>query len=63
MKNNTEIPTPRRARLDLNTVAELSIYNAIIEVEKIGADVALTDIVILLNQAKEKLADYIESDK
>lgn len=54
----TEIP--RRNRLDLNTDAELSIYNAMQEVEKIGADLRLTEAIILLAKAKELVADYID---
>lgn len=51
---------PRRSRLDLCTPAELAIYNAMTEVEKVGADVRLTEAVILLSQAKDKVADYID---
>lgn len=53
--------TPRRIRVDLNTKAETAIRNAINEVEIIGADPLLTDAVILLQQAKEKVADYIDN--
>lgn len=52
---------PRRNRLDLNIKAELSIQTAIDEVEKLGADVRLTEIVIQLGRIKEMLADYIDS--
>ena len=45
--------TPRRNRQDLNKPSELAIQNAIWEVEKIGADVKLTDAVILLGKAKD----------
>ena len=51
---------PRRVRIDLNTPAEKSIYDAIQEVEKVGADVRLTEVVILLGKAKNLLADYID---
>lgn len=51
---------PRRSRLDLCTPAEKAIYDAMQEVEKIGADVRLTEAVILLSQAKNKVADYID---
>lgn len=51
---------PRRARLDLNTPAELAIRAALEEVEKVGADPLLTEAAILLGQAREKLADYID---
>lgn len=51
---------PRRNRLDLNTEAELAIYNAVQEAEKMGADVKLTEAVILLQKAKDLVADYVD---
>ncbi len=50
----------RRSRVDLRTPAESAIGNAILEVEKVGADTRLTEAVILLEQAKNKLADYMD---
>ncbi len=52
---------PRRIRLDLNTPAELAIYNAMQEVENVGADVKLTEAVILLSKARDLVADYVDS--
>ncbi len=52
---------PRRARLDLNTPAELAIRAAVAEVEKVGADIGLTQAVILLGQAREFVADYVDA--
>lgn len=54
----TEIP--RRNRLDLNTPAELAIYNAMQEVEKAGADLRLTEAVNLLDKARNLVADYVD---
>lgn len=51
---------PRRIRLDLNTPAELAIRAAIDAVEAAGAHVLLTEAVILLSQAREKVADYVD---
>lgn len=51
---------PRRNRIDLNTPAELAIRKACEEVEKIGADIRLTDAVNLLHQAREKVADFLD---
>jgi hypothetical protein len=51
---------PRRIRLDLMKPAELSIYNAVQEVEKLGADVLLTEAVNLLQQARDKVSDHID---
>ncbi len=53
--------TLRRNRLDLNTLAEKSIYDAIQEVEKVGADVRLTEAVILLSKARDLVADFIDN--
>ena len=51
---------PRRNRLDLNMPAELAIYEAIQEVEKLPADVRLTNAVIKLQEAKELVSDFID---
>lgn len=52
---------PRRNRLDLNTPEEMAIRNAIDLVEKMGADVKLTEAVIALDKARELVADFIDS--
>jgi len=51
---------PRRARIDLLTPEELAIYNLISEVEKLGAHPLLTDVVVLLGDARNKLADWVD---
>lgn len=51
---------PRRSQLESNTPAELAIRGAIQAVEEVGADPLLTDAVILLGQAREKVADYVD---
>lgn len=51
---------PRRNRLDLCTPAELAIRAAVEAVEAAGAHPLLTDAVILLQQAREKVADFVE---
>lgn len=53
---------PRRSRLDLNTPAELAIRNAVNEVEKVGADPILTQIVQLLNGARDYLSDFVDGN-
>src|SRR5574343_1295880 len=50
----------RRNRLDLNTPSELAIYNAMGEVEKIGADERLTNALIKLKDAKELVANFVD---
>lgn len=52
---------PRRSRLDCLTPTELVVFHAIQAVEEIGAHPLLTDAVILLGQAKDKIADYLET--
>lgn len=56
-------PFPRRNRLDLNEPAELAIRNAVSEVEKMPADVRLTNAVVLLDQARWAVADFIDNKK
>jgi hypothetical protein len=51
----------RRNKLYLCTPAELAIYNAIKEVEKLGASVALTKAVNLLIEAKELVGDVVDA--
>lgn len=51
---------PRRAQLELNTPAELAIRGAIQAVEEVGVDPLLTDAVVLLGLAREKVADYTD---
>lgn len=56
----TDLNFPRRACIYLLTPTEKSVYDAMQEVEQLGADVRLTDAVVLLSQAREKLADYFD---
>ena len=51
---------PRRIRLDLMTPEELGIYNMVGEVEKLGAHPLLTDVVVLLGNARGKLSDWVD---
>lgn len=57
---NDKNGTPRRNRIDLSTPAESAIRQAIIAVEEAGCDPLLTDAVVLLSQAKNKVADFID---
>lgn len=41
------------------TSAETAIYNALIEVEKMGAHPKLTDSVVKLSSALDDLQDYL----
>lgn len=51
---------PRRSRIDLMTPAELSIREAVQKVEEVGAHQLLTEAVVLLEQAKNKVADFVD---
>lgn len=46
--------------MDLYVSAETAIANAMAEVEKMPCDPLLTDAVVLLSQAKEKVADFVD---
>jgi len=50
----------RRVQLDKLAPAEKAIYDAIQEVEKVGADVKLTESIILLLKAKDLVSDYVD---
>ena len=53
----------RRYQINLNKPSELAIRKAIEEVEKMGANTKLTDIVLDLNVTLNNLADYIDSQE
>lgn len=53
--------TPRRCFIDKNTAAEKAIRNAMSEVEKVGADVKLTEVTFLLEKARNVLGDYVDA--
>lgn len=51
---------PRRICIDLLTPPEVALYKALAAVEEAGADPLLTDAVILIQQAREKVAEYVD---
>ena len=53
---------PRRNRIDLNTPAELAIRAAVEAVEILRADPRLTEVVLMLDRAREKLADFVDDE-
>jgi hypothetical protein len=59
-KENRVSEIPRRCRFDLSTPAELAIRAAVDAVEALPADVRLTTAVILLGQAREAVADFVD---
>jgi len=54
---------PRRSRLDLCESAEKILYDATQEIEKLGADVRLTNAIIKLAEARELVSDFIDEKK
>jgi len=62
MTTESEKPFDQTRRCDIlkMSVQELSIHNCIIDVEKMGADVRLTDAVMFLQAAKESVADFLD---
>lgn len=62
MQSKTPDGRRRRWCAEYQIQAERAIQNAVDEVEKLGADPVLTDIVVALGNAREKLADFIEKD-
>lgn len=52
---------PRRCRMDLMVPAEVKIREAILAVEEMGADSRLTDAVVKLAEAKNSVADFVDS--
>jgi len=51
---------PRRCDLLQNTPEELAIRNCVEVVERLGAHPLLTDTVVLLSDARNKLADWVD---
>ena len=51
---------PRRIRIDLMNPAEKLIYESMLEVEKMGCDIRLTEAITLLSKAKDMVSDVID---
>ncbi len=51
---------PRRIRTDLHSPAEIAISRAMAAVEEAGAHPLLTNAVVLLGAARDKVADFVE---
>ena len=54
---------PRRVDMQRMTAAEFAILEAIRLVEESGADVRLTDAVVLLGEARDCVSDYVDGIK
>ncbi len=62
MKNFYE-ELPRRIQIQKFTPAERAIYDAVQVVESAGCHPLLTDAVNLLQQARAKVADFVDLPK
>ncbi len=51
---------PRRNKIDKLTFAERVIREAMLEVEKLPADIRLTKAVVALDEAMNHVADYVD---
>ncbi len=60
MSNKNEYEPPRGMRIDLMVPAEKMITDAIHTIEEMGADTRLTEAQVLLDQARSKVADYVD---
>lgn len=58
--SDKENKVPRRCRIDLHSPAENVIYKAILVVEAMEANEKLTEAGELLDQALNRVADYID---
>ena len=54
---------PTRAAVEWRTPAEVAIVDAMYAVENAGGSLALTDAVILLGKARDRVADHVEGIK
>lgn len=57
---NNEDGIPRRSRMDMWSRSERAIWDAMQAVEEEGAHPLLTEAVLLLQQAKDKVSDWVE---
>lgn len=61
MINDKRNDFPRKGNLTTMVPSELAIYNAIGEVEKIGADPVLTNAVCQLQEALRSVSNYLDA--
>lgn len=54
---------PRRVMLEKLTPEERAIFDLIGKIENLGAHPFLTDVVVLLNEARSKLADWVDQKR
>lgn len=54
---------PRRNRIDLLTPVEDELRKALLAVESAGAHPLLTEASVLIQEARDKVADFIELPK
>lgn len=56
----SEWTPPRRICVDRFSPAERAIYDAVLLVEALPADLRLTNAVVLLQQARDSVADFVD---
>lgn len=53
----------KRGNIEIFKVpSEIAIQNAVLEVEKLGADVKLTEAVTLLARAKDLVTEFVDKE-
>jgi hypothetical protein len=60
VENSNDTSLPRRICVDKWKPSEKAIYDAVLEVEKMGNDIKLTEAVNKLQEARKLVADYID---
>lgn len=53
---------PRRQNIAKMTDAEFQIYKSVQRVEMMGCNPLLTEAITLLQQARDKVSDYVDRD-
>ena len=61
LKSDKASEIPRRVQMQRWCEAERAIYDACLSVERMPADSRLTHAVILLGEARNAVADYIDA--
>jgi len=51
---------PRRNRLEKMVPAEIAIREAMLKVEEMGAHLLLTEAIVLLQEARDAVGDYVD---
>ena len=52
---------PRRCNVETMTAGEAAIREAMLAVEMMGSHPWLTDVVVMLSEARDRLADWVDA--